>query len=108
MARNDQEFFHPVQEIARSEANRLTDILSQMMLLEGDITNKLRRGLIQSIHTRLAESQSRLPSNSLRNTSTIFDRRLLEKALRTLLNIASVDRNRELSQSITLQSIQQT
>lgn len=106
MSGSEGSFFHPVQEIARSEANRLTDILSQLMLSEGDMVSKIRKGLIQSIHTQL-EQKDRMGGDTV-HSSGLYNRRLIEKTLRTLVSICSTDRSRKLVHTIKIQSIDQT
>lgn len=106
MSSSDSKFFHPIQEIARSEANRLTDILSQMMLADSDIITSIRKGLIQSIHSRL-EIKDRTSNDKIHSVG-LYNRRLLDKTLRTLISIVSTDRSRVLSHTIRIESVDQT
>jgi hypothetical protein len=103
----EDKHFHPAQNIARSEANRLADILSKFMLVDTDVIKELRRGLIQSIRVKLDEKSLLLGHMRDPEVVNIYQRRLLDKALRLLTTTAVTKRARVISQNIFISTLQQ-
>lgn len=104
----DKQMFHPVQEIARSEANRLSEILSSMMVADSDLINVLKKGMLQSIRTKLDKDTLLLMHIQEQSDLVgLYRRRLLDKALNLLIGQAVRRDRSRVSFILVIESINQ-
>jgi hypothetical protein len=104
MIKSDTTFFHPIQEIARSESNRISEILTKFIMAPSHMREFLRKGLVDSIRIQLDQNNIRRTSQPPQFAPVY--KRLLDKALRLLLKTRETD-SKSVSNSLKLQAIDQ-